>query len=364
MGEGREPVRCRLKTGGDGAARNSRSAIEAPVFRAGGAGACARCTSRKGDWGKRDVVAKARRRNYAYQVTANHRHLKTVTRGKYNGPDLRCPEKGCGVLVTAELDAATVKKYADATEEEQAGMTRTFAASHSAALEGRVPNDCVDNRSRAGSMLHRRMSAAGNNMLATVLRRPFDLKVRQKANAILKKQKFKFPEKKGKRAPIISGPDARALHSDPELLVPLIEVFYEEELKEKKEAREALEKLRAAANGAANIQAEAAAAAAAGRRTTQAKRPAGTAAPPAPAAPPASAAPQATAAAQTAPRRSRKRKADDDDEEVTVGGQAADADDVQQYRDRRRTASRGTPSASASGSASAPPPSAESATAE
>lgn len=304
--EGRPPVRCRLKAGGDCAATNSQSAIESPVFRAGGAGACARCTAPKKEFCNRALIKKARRRNFAYQVTANHRRVGPLLGGEYTNVDFQCPE--CLKVVDKALEAATLKKYAESSEERQKVMQRDFAASHAAGLEGRIPNQPLDNRSRARSMLHRRINAAGNNLAVTFLKRPYDLHVREKANALLKNLRWKFPLKKKIRARVPNGPDARALHSDPALLPGLFELFYEKELKEQAKAKETLSNLRATAENARNMHLETEAAAAAGRRVSQPQR----------------------------KKNKRVRKADDED--VTLAGVAHEDADVQQYRRRRKCA--------------------------
>lgn len=125
--------RCRLKAGGDCAASNSQSAIESPVFRAKGVGACLRCTAPKADWGKRGVIEKARRRNFAYQVTANHRRLGPLLGGAFSDRVFKCPE--CGVLVDEELERQTLQKYENASEKEQADMQRAFAVKHAAGYQ-------------------------------------------------------------------------------------------------------------------------------------------------------------------------------------------------------------------------------------
>lgn len=183
-----------------------------------------------------------------------------------------------------------------------------------AGLEGRIPNQPLDNRSRVRSMLHRRINAAGNNLAVTFLKRPFDPKVRQKANEeVLKRLKWKFPLKKKTRAMVPHGPDARAFHSDPQLLVSLFKLFYATELQEKQAARDALDALGRTAANATNMQAEAEQAAREGRRTSQSRQ----------------------------RGRSRSCRQDDDSESVTVRGVSQDTSDVSQYRSRRREGAGG-----------------------
>ena len=228
---------------------------------------CFRCLAKKPSWTNAGLCAQSPRRNLCYQLAANHRDPRALlaeaceAAGKpieaatwRAAAPFKCPH--CAVVVDGTLEAKEAKEWAEATESQRIIITRVHSKTHAGAMRGLRPVLPVDNRSRASSALHRRMNACGNNLVATFLKVPFNLKMRQQANALLAKCKllWRFPEKKKKRASIPLGNDSRKFHSNKQLLVGLFEIFYPDELQEVQEQLAALGK---AAAQAANVRGDA-----------------------------------------------------------------------------------------------------------
>ena len=297
---------CTLSQGGDCAAAHSGGAIDSPVNRAG---VCFRCTAKKKDWFNLDVIKKSPRRNFAYQCVANHINVyKLLGPAFADKAPPQCPH--CSVVVDDALKAKEKAEWDAADEEGRKEITRKHAASHCGGLLGRAPIAPTDNRRRTRSALHRRMNASSNNITATFMKVPFDLKQRQAANAVLAKAKdvaWRFPEKKKKRASTPTGNSARAFHTLNWLLVDLFNVFYPDLSEEDTAALSRLQAAATAANGGA--------------------------------APPRGA-PGAAAPAPTA-RRGTKRKAVAPI--TTVGGKQMTAEEHAAYMADRRAAATGAP---------------------
>lgn len=241
---------CTLSQGGDCAAAHSGAAIDSPINRCG---ICFRCLARKKDWFNLDVLTKTPRRNFAYQCVANHINVY-----KLLGPTFAdreppsCPH--CKVRVDDALMAKEKLEWDEATEEQRKEITRVHSASHYGGLRGRAPIAPMDNRRRARSALHRRMNAASNNITATFMKVPFDVRMRQAANAVLAKARdvaWRFPEKKKKRASTPTGNSARAFHTIPWLLEELFRIFYPDLSEQDQAALQQLGAAAAAANGGA-----------------------------------------------------------------------------------------------------------------
>jgi len=241
---------CTLSQGGDCAAAHSGGAIDSPVNRAG---VCFRCTAKKKDWFNLDVIKKSPRRNFAYQCVANHINVyKLLGPAFADKAPPQCPH--CSVVVDDALKAKEKAEWDAADEEGRKEITRKHAASHCGGLLGRAPIAPTDNRRRTRSALHRRMNASSNNITATFMKVPFDLKQRQAANAVLAKAKdvaWRFPEKKKKRASTPTGNSARAFHTLNWLLVDLFNVFYPDLSEEDTAALSRLQAAATAANGGA-----------------------------------------------------------------------------------------------------------------
>ena len=252
---------CVALTGsGDCAAAHAGWALETPVWHIG---CCFRCTAPKKDWINAEMIAQAWKRNFVYQMIANHVYPWSHLPGNdENGrpwserPPPKCPH--CGVTVDAALMAKEKAEEAAASTIKALNNIRIkHAAGHAGGLRGRTPILPMDNCDRSRGLLHRRMNVASNCVLATFLMLGFDEKKRIEANAVLRKHKmmWRFRETAKARSKSISaGNDSRRLFSDPALVVSLLRIFYGEAAAEKHKA--ALDALAGEAEANVNVRSE------------------------------------------------------------------------------------------------------------
>ena len=226
-------------------------AMDSPINRKG---CCFRCLLEKCDWFNADKVKTARRRNFVYQSVANHVNPFKRMPGFENEPPPKCLH--CEETLTDAFCAADMAKWKEMSPQQQMKKRREHQAGHAGGQFLQQPLHVIDHRRRARSALHRRMNACANNIAVTFMSRPFNMKQRLRANLLLKRRGFlwKFPEQAGtkerpQRASTPTGNDARRFHTDAEVLVGLVQIFYDTDDNDET----ILPELRAAANAAAHI---------------------------------------------------------------------------------------------------------------
>mmetsp|Transcript_43328 Transcript_43328/g.114597 ORF Transcript_43328/g.114597 Transcript_43328/m.114597 type:complete len:223 (-) Transcript_43328:38-706(-) len=186
MAWARQTRKVKLVSGGDAAAAHAGWAIDSPVCRHG---VCFRCLLPKSMWADLEKCKTAPRRNLVYQWVANHRnpfpYLAKIAAANGKAelaaelaarPPPRCPH--CGVTVDEALETTEDAEYAAASETRRLEIRRVHSKRHAGGLRGLRPILPMDHRTRARSALHRRMNACGNNIAATFMKVPFDLRCR------------------------------------------------------------------------------------------------------------------------------------------------------------------------------------------
>ena len=192
-----------------------------------------RCLLRKanGAWTKEEECKNAIRRTAVMQSLLAHVDPRPRMKGFESIDPLACP--CCLKKITPELMATEAADFAKLSEPQQAEALRVHSKSHHLTVPFQELVIFMDPKWRGSSHLHRRTNMAHNNVLATFMTVPFDRSKRLRANEALDDAGVlvRFPAKSAKqRMPKLgNGDDGRILHSNPTLLVRLIEIFYEDD---------------------------------------------------------------------------------------------------------------------------------------